>query len=35
LKSINKNGTKYKNFDFGLEDYREMYSIIEKENNQK
>ena len=35
LKPINKNGTKYANFDFGLEDYREMYSTIEKENNQK
>ena len=31
----NKNGTKYANFDFGLEDYREMYHIIEKENNEK
>jgi len=35
LKPINKNGTKYANFNFGLEDYREMYPIIEKENNQK
>jgi len=25
MKPINKNGTKYANFDFGLEDYREMY----------
>lgn len=33
LKPIN--GTKYANFNFGLEDYREMYPIIEKENNQK
>ena len=31
----NKNGTKYANFDFGLEDYREMFHIIEKENNEK
>lgn len=35
LKPFNKNGTKYANFNFGLEDYREMYPIIEKENNQK
>ncbi len=35
LKPINKNGTKFANFDFGLEDYREMYPTIEKENNQK
>ena len=25
----------YADFDFGLKDYREIYSIIEKENNQK
>lgn len=31
LKPINKNRIKYANFDFGLEDYREMYHIIEKE----
>jgi protocatechuate 3,4-dioxygenase beta subunit len=31
LKPINKNGTKFANFDFGLEDYRETYSAIEKE----
>ena len=35
LKPINKNRIKYANFDFGLEDYREMYHIIEKENNEK
>jgi protocatechuate 3,4-dioxygenase beta subunit len=35
LKPISKNETKYANFDFGLEDYREMYTAIEKENNQK
>jgi hypothetical protein len=30
LKPINKTGN-YPNFDFGLEDYREMYPTIEKE----
>lgn len=35
LKPVNKNGTKYANFDFGLEDYREIYKNLKQEYNLK
>lgn len=35
IKPVNKNGTKFGNFDFNLEDYREMYNAIVQEYNQK
>ena len=35
LKPVNKNGTKFANFDFGLEDYREIYKNLKQEYNLK